>query len=618
MTAIATVISYLKDGIDCIEKQLNRRVFIIYFILLLFYFAIRFFETTLIQAHCTFPLTSLYIVNNLLFIKNSINLELAKTVINPCNGTFIYPPGIYLLMKILGLNKVSDIFSFLFLIQLFVPVLIFHLLRSVSSILVSLLIALLSIKYFTNSNWWGPDWIIQPIMLVAVLLLYTSHNDKIGIVRLIIIGLLSGFIMLLKHNIGVFFILSCITWIFFHYLKIYENKINKPLSPFLFIILAGYLSFGIIFSLKVLFFDEIIFYLFPYFIFWITITYLITKKRLLLDNVPEFLKEISIFCLSSLLLPIGIFFLVGSVVGYSRYWHSLFGMGFQYLPTWDWGIKGTIKNIVEFKDIKTIYLSSSTIVLFLFPFVVNCFAVTKILYAIRNSTSIEIKKYLKVTSLGIICVFMFFPLESYGILVSKLFLFCFILFFILKSGADKFSVFIKLILITLFIPVALHAAIKPFMLYKIDTVSGSEKVQRIIGMPLERRLADEFDKQVSVIEQSIKGGQYYVVGYASANLLSLKTFVNDHYPQYYTEMRDTLLNQEMTDAIIESFRKLPFVVVGYNEYQKYLLKQENNPFMFEIIEFISRNFHEIARYEAPNDLLSARVQSFIVMKNSHI
>ena len=73
-------------------------------------------------------------------------------------------------------------------------------------------------------------------------------------------------------------------------------------------------------------------------------------------------------------------------------------------------------------------------------------------------------------------------------------------------------------------------------------------------------------------------------------------------------MRDCLLREEVTDAIIDSFRELPFVIVNLADYQKYLLNQEMNPFRYKIIDYAYKNFHEIDRYEAA-------LASFVVMKN---
>lgn len=605
----------MKNKFDYIELQLNKHPFISYALILFFYFMLRFFNIRVVDGDFSvlnYPIASIYYVNDILFPMGEINRALAKTIVSPCNGAFIYPSGIYLTMKYFGLTSISKLFMFLFLVQLCVPFLIFKLLRFVSSATVALGIALLSTKFFTNSSGTGPDWIIQPIMIVVVLLICMFRGARMQIVKLIIMGILCGLIMILKQNIGLFFIIVCLTWIFFRFLKFNNDPIHRSYNPLLFVVIAGYLSFGVIFSFKAPFKDEIIYYLFPYFIFWLAITCLTVKKKLFLHDMPVFFKEVTILTLSALLIPVSIFVWFGSVVGYSRYWYALFGMGFDYLvPMWDWwGIRGVILDNVNFEGLNNIYFSSTSIILFLFPFMVNILAVARLIYLIKNNRTgkpDELGNYLIVASMGIVGIFMFFPLESYSILVTKLFLYCFILFYILKSFFDKYAIYTKMVLIILVIPVALFAFYKPIKLYRMEKSFGSEKMQRIFGLPLEKKLAEEIENQISVVERSINDSQFYVIG-GSCGWIAFKAYMDDGYPQFYTEMRDCLLRKEVTDAIIDSFRELPFVIVNLADYQKYLLNQEMNPFKYKIIDYAYKNFHEIDRYEAA-------LASFVVMKN---
>ena len=99
-----------------------------------------------------FPLDSIYYGSKLLFSGMSINPELASTVLTVSNSTLDYPPGLFTLSNILG--SVHNIFIFLAVIQLLVPFLIYHLIKKVSSNIIAFLIAILSVVYFTNINWW--------------------------------------------------------------------------------------------------------------------------------------------------------------------------------------------------------------------------------------------------------------------------------------------------------------------------------------------------------------------------------------------------------------------------------------------------------------------------------
>lgn len=622
---------YLENKFNSIELKLKKHIFWVYLLLTAFYFVYYLPNIFIVYGgfpSINFPLDSLYIANNLLFPNSGLNPELAKTIISPSNASFIYPPGIYLLTKILG--NVSNIFIFLFIIQLAVPLLIFKLLYSVSSVSIAFFCSLLATCFFVNPNCWSPDFIIQPIMLTVILLLMIGKGEEkiIHPSTLAVIGFLSGLIMILKHNIGVFFVIVCITLIFLRSLRFYDNEVNK--RQILFIVLAGYIILGIIFLSKVMYFDEVVFFLFPYFLFWGIVTCLMMKNRALNINVPKAFKETLIFASTSLVLPISIFFWFGSVIGYARYWHSLFGMGFEYLPVWDIGIIRNLgfywRDIVKAKNINLLaQLRMDAAILaqtglHLFPFVVNCFIGVKLFYFLRGkaASSAGMKKCLEVTSMGIMGMFMFFPLEGYHILSTKLFIFCFIMFFLIsKQSSKKLTTLIKLILIILVAPIIVYSMIRPIKAFKQTTSHGSNKLQNVIGMPMRKELAEELDKQVAVIERSIKGNQYYVIDTTGATLTSLLAIVNNNYPQYYLEMRKEVLNQEVTDTIISTISRLPFVLIDYNGYNDYLHKQQNDPFMAQIMDYIFKNYNVVDRYNVPEDKSPAihMMDSFLILQN---
>ena len=375
---------YFKNKFNFIELNLERRTFWVYVFLTVFYCANylpNIFAVLGGFPSINFPLDSLYIANNLLFPNSGLNPELAKTIISPSNASFIYPPGIYLLTKMLG--NVGNIFIFLFMLQLTVPLLIFKLLRSVSSVSIAISCSLLATCFFVNPNCWSPDFIIQPIMLTVILLLMIGKGEEniIHPSTLAVIGSLSGLIIIIKHNIGVFFVIVCITLIFLKSLGFYDNKVNK--RQMLFILLVCYFSLGVIFLSRVIYFDEVVFFLFPYFLFWGIVTCLMVKNGSFNLNVPKFFKGTLIFTSTSLVLPVSIFFWFGSVIGYARYWHSLFGMGFEYLPMWDIGIIRNLgfywrdivkaKNVNLFAQLRMDFALLARIGLHLLPFIVNCF-----------------------------------------------------------------------------------------------------------------------------------------------------------------------------------------------------------------------------------------------------
>ena len=594
----------------------------IYAGLIFVYIAIRLPDILVLRefASASFALISLYISRSLLFLNNGLNPEFAKTIVCPANAFFIYPPGLYFLSQILG--NVRNMFIFLFLIQLTVPVLIFELLRRIASFFIAMLCAFLSIYYMTNCNWWVPDWIIQPIMLSAILLLWRkrSSGTNWSRLKLILAAVLAGVIAILKHNIGVFFIIVCATLILFRSMQSHENRNGCKRHATLICLIAGYFTFGFIFLSKVIYFDEIIFYLFPYFVFWALFLYFVMTNKSLVFDVKNYVKEMIIFIPTALLIPGIMFWLIGDVVGYSRYWHSLFGMGLQCLPIWDYGIvsmlKQSLSGLGNIRNVKSNYLTLIKSALFIFPFIVNCCVIGKIFYCMkkRSVSSTDIRKYFEVGSMSIMSMFMFFPLEGYHILATKLFIFCFVLVYFIRSFFGKVSVFLKLVLILMFIPVVLSVFIKPVRMFERPTSSGSEILRNTIAMPMEKRLSEELDKQIEVIERSVRGRKYYTIS-TSPHLMAL---VNNNCPQYYLLIGKYFWNQDVANSIIDTVRRLPFVIVGQKDYNKYLLGQDDDPLMWKIMDFIRNNFTIIDRYNASPDKSTSinQAYSFNVMRTT--
>ena len=432
-------------------------------------------------------------------------------------------------------------------------------------------------------------------------------------------------IMILKHNTGLFFAILCITMIFFRSQKETYGKhagMSKLLSM---LIVAGYLAFGVIFYFRTLYIDEVIFYLLPYLVFWIVIGYWFVRGDAFSLDIASFFKNVSFFILSMLILPVSVFFWIGDAVGYGRYFHSLFGLGFDYLPIWDHGILGILKqytSISSITNIKAIYFNIIYPILLAMPFLVNSIGVVMMLYTIRNRTnlSVEFKKYAEIISIGIIGIFMFFPLEGYHILSTKLFLFIFILSYILKPYIDKWKLPITIVLIILLVPHAMNSFIKLTNLPQIATTYGSETLQRVIALPIEKRLSEELDKQVATIQRSVGGDKYYVIDSTGQTLTSLLALVNNKYPQYYLEMRKGIFNNEVIAAIKDDLTHVPHAIVNKNDLERYENNTLDDPYLIDLLAFVRDKFKPIDVYEAPQDWLPSvsQVYGFIVFKRNHI
>lgn len=565
------------------------------------------------------PLISLYLVEKVLLRTAELNSQLATLPLSPANYFVIYPPGLYMLTWALG--DVRHMFLFLFAVQLTVPFLLYALIRPISSMRTSLVGATLASYYLVSSAHWTPDFVIQPIMILVVLLLYTRRSTIHRIFGVALVGILLGLIVILKHNIGLFFLIACIGYLFFRAWKV-EEVGTAPHRWSLGMVAMGFLMLGAVVLARLPHFDEVIFYLFPYFPFWGAVLYLMLKNRQLGFDLPRFCRESGVLVTTSLALPVVVFLLVGSVVGYRRYWYTLFEMGFEYIQIWDKGILEEIRSQVDIlqplnvRNIHRSYVGLIHSLMFGVPFFVNCLALVGIVLWIRRRVGLaEMGNHLSVISLGIIGVLMLFPLEGEHILASKFFLFGFILLYLAKSFSWRMPrVAGAILLVALFLPIPPHVLGRYWLISQSTTSRGSAPIQKAIGLPLVKRLADALQDRIDVVQRSIRGKPYYVVS-SGLSAMTLLTFVDNGLPQFYV-MRKGTLNREVTDAIIASVSHAPFVIVSEDVFRWHLDKQLNDPFLGQILSFVQNNYVEVDRYDAPTDPPILKIGGFIVMEKA--
>ena len=563
-----------------------------------------------------FPLNALYF-SKLLFSDDGLNRQIANTIITPANAIFIYPPGTYILTSILG--SVKNICQFLFFIQMIIPLLLFKLFRGLTTNVGAMLLTMFLIMFSITTNRLSPDYLIYPFMTIAFLILFINEGEG-SLRNLIIAGLLSGVIIVLKHNVGVFFGVLYGTSIFFRSFKFSEKSTKH--NAFMYLLFAGFLSVGIFFLTRLPNVDEIIYYLLPYFFFWILVwTHIIRDDGLIFDR-RVFIKKSAIYGFFTLILPVIVFLWFGSVVGYKKYFFSLFGMGFQYLHFWDSGIINLIRGYLKFGSIGAAFGSSMIGIFILFPFVVNL-VVLCFLYRISKTDQFseeEKIKYFQVASLGILAVFMFFPLEGHHQAPGKIFIYFAVLLYFLKNLLPQSKKIVFLILLCMLIPVAKHAVTYPLNTVRLNVSYGSQELQKIVGMPMLKGLAYEFSRRSDVIKRSVKGDPYYVIDASTGGVLTAQMAIIDNkFLQYYIRMDKGILNQEVTDAIIASLKQIPFVIINRYDYNQYLNNTIDSQYLKSIIDFVHNNYTLIDKYETLKDHLSIMgpPSDFVVMSREN-
>ena len=603
------------DIINKISLFLTKKVFAVLALLVTFYVLFRLPDALVIGSHTAliFPLGSLY-HTRLLFDGLSVNPSLAGTLITPANSALIYPPGIYFINLIVG--SVGGIFWALLVFQVSVGPLIYLLIRRVLPPLGAILLALLGTYYFTNVNWWAPDFIIQPLMLCGCLLV-VSRGFRRGLPAYVFtVGQLVGLIIIFKHNIGTFFGILCGALLFL-------DSFQKPTANrhpghlrFTLTLLAPCLLFGLIFYQRLLHLDETVFYILPYTLFWATFFSFIYKTGLIF-NFARFARIILILFSSAIILPLGCFIYFGTVIGYERYFHSLFGMGFDFLPIWSYGIFNIIGAHVQWNGLKESYKSLVMLCFFSVPLLVNISNIIFIRLDLSRRPSCVTRHFttFRTTAVGVMGAFMLFPLEGYHILQTKLFLFVFVLAWSVRRNLKGALVPFGYFLAVMLLPVIAAAVVKASSTPLPNSVFGSPAMQDFIGLPLRPEVAKELERQLSVIRRSVSGAPYYIIDSSGGTLIGLAVLEDNILPQYYIEMRRGMLTKEIVEAVTRDLDNRPFVIVNERDF----VNRGDigfDPLLAEIITYIDDHYSEVDAYitPEPKSPFSPQLMSFLVFR----
>ncbi len=597
--------------------------YLIYFFLLIFYGLVHAPRVFVLNNFATavFPLNALYIADNLFFSGGTLNHALATTVISPSNLVLDYPPGIYLLSYIAG--SVKNIFLISLIVQSIVPVLFYRFYRSVSSPSMSLLASILSTFYFLDTSWWSPDFFIQPLIIIGCFILFSliEKPDSREWHKMLYIGFITGVVISLKHNTGIFWGILCIAWLILRHISFAPEGRSPRQRPMLLVSVGCFFLFGFVFLSRQVHADAVIYYLAPHFTFWGLVAYYVFKDKSVDFDGYSFFRNAFILSFASVVLPIIVFLWVGSAVGYSRYWSS-FGMGLEYQRIWDHGIAGVIghyySKFESFSSFKSIYINYTTFVhllMFLVPFAVSSLIVYRLFGLVKKADGERLRKQLPYLGTGIMATFMLFPLEAIHILETKLFIFVYLFLYLAKEYRLNLRPWLKAVFATIFLlPVFLFAAAKPLVALKAETSHGSGPVRAVMGLSMEKPIAEELERQVEAVRRSINGRPYYVIDSSGSTLITLSNFAGNPYRQYYLEMRRGILNSEATDAIISALGEVPFAIVNRKDYENYLSGGQEDPFMSRILAFVHENFEPVDGYERPEGFGDAHILSFLVME----
>ena len=589
-------INRIGRAVERVDMLLARRTWLAYALTALCYCLLQLPKLMVISNFdiLVFPLQAIEIARQLMFDGAHLRPALATVVISPVNGMLIYPPGIYALSGLLGSVRLIMIFHLL--IQLSVPLLILRLLTPVAMRLAALIASLLACYYFVNATWWVPDFVIQPIMLLALLALGVHKPDRpLKAWQLLCAGLLTGVILVFKQNVGLFFGIMAGTYLFLSSLTPVQGGTIKG-RTFFWLLIAGFLAFAPVFLRTLIHWDEVVFYLLPYLVFWGGIALHCIRNPVSFDVPGFFLRRALPFVAGCIAVPASVFMFFSHTVGAARYFASLFALGMGKLALWDKGLPEAIAQGASFANPMVGYRTIVMAALYLLPLLVALGAALRTARFSGNAAD----PVLRIAALPVMGLLMLFPLESSHILVTKLFLFVFAGLYFLHRGPANAERNATGLMALLLLPVLGFAAINLAGQARMSKTPGTMAMRQTVNLPLETAMEQELARQMAILEGAVGNAPFYVLDSTSGTLWSLNALHAGPPPQYYQLMQPGLVDEKTLPAVMKEMTDCTFVVVNRQEYDRAANGGTGDPGLDALYRAVREKYAPLASYVGPS------------------
>ena len=544
-----------------------------------------------------------YVATNTLFDGPlHINQELKNVPVTPSVALWCIPPGLYTLINttynIFGF-KITNVNIVFLILQIFAVVLAFFAFRKILNTFASFVLSLF-ILVFTAEIAVLADFVILPLLiLVFAILFYYYHkaDAKPAPLVLIFLGVLVGLVTFFKHNTGIMLFLALSSYIFFTSLQFdtqdkNKSKVSLILAP---IIVVIHLIFGLVFLFQIGSIITSLYYLLPFILFFLAfIYYILFKNKNVSLKLREFFKNYAFFTASFIAIVAIWFIWFGLTVGFSRYLHSLYGMYSGFTGIWDVGIGALFTRTFDYQGISSLSAFSNTIYslfsacLIFVPFIAALISAAVISFNLIKNNLGSIKKYLGICILGIMGIFFLYPLESVNILVSRLFLFVFILFLFglqLKLFTKRNALILFSLLLVFMVPLLFNNISDGISAAKGDYIQISEKV----NVKVRSELAREIKRAIDLIHITTEKNKYYVID--SYSVLYIYYYLTDvNQKNYFIEMRPGILDKKVTTEIVKTVADYQYLVVNKQQYDDFISGVSYNPDLDELFNYIKENY----------------------------
>lgn len=514
-----------------------------------------------------YPLEAIYI-SRAMFDGMGLSRELVTAAAIPPNVGLLYGPLNYLLS--FWLNAVQHLFWFGFAVQVFVPLFAYRLFSTVTSKLNAFLLAVILAAVSIRVQWWAPDYLAQPLLL-ALLYLWSKGGNQTGVLRIAALGLLTAAIGTLKYHEGLLLMTAIGGGLMFR-LAVSGASRRLSNSVDMLIVMLCFSTVVVIFAKNFLHIDEWLYYTLPSIVLIVSIYYLLSKHNVSVLTNPATVRTLLIYTAAALSLPVLSFALFGREFGYSRYFYAVFQMGFDFLPVWDFGIVGLIRDHIGMRS--GIVRLAAISMLIAVPLIINIFIVARLARAVSNSalSFVAKREAMAVGSISVLGIYMLYPLEGYHILVSKLGLFIFALLYF-TGRIPSVTKWLPVVLIILLIPISGLQVTKWWELRELNNNDPAPpvEVRSVVGIPLAKPLSHELERQIETIKANVpRGCSYYVVDSSGGSLVGLAAIVPNGIKQVYIELRPGLLNDAAVDLVGNQLASVDFALLRKKDMDDYV------------------------------------------------
>lgn len=560
-----------------------------------------------------------------------LNPEVARVV--PVEAMpLLYPPGIYLLTKLVSFMGDTQLTMhiFIFVINLLNSVMVYSLLRKVANRFISFSAAFFLMVY-TASIVVVVDSFIQPL-LTLVLLCIVNAQGKRRQAMFLCAGLLNGLIWIFRQNTGLFLFATLAAWIFFLNLSV-SGPPARVRRYAMWAIVCAYLLCGVAAARIMTYADDRVWYMLCYLLLWGAVAFYALRNKTISLAIDKFAKDAFSLALPVIaLIAIWLWYFHG-IMDIRRYLYIQYVLPFKFIDVFEYpvsfhlGLAFAALRQAVFKGGLPEFLHAGTSFMrwgffFLLPLAANLFFVSKLISGVLSKNKIDMRES-GIISLPVVGILMIYPVESFWILSSKAILFFFAAAYFLQDLHKKHKMYANAVCVFL-----LLFCIPRIGIFVYRCAAGQYQRRYDGYMPVSAKSdvklpaenAGELIKSILLIRQEVKNERFYVVD-SFSGMEMYYGLTGYRHPNFYIYLRKDCLNDEAIADLLAVLKTTPYLLINKRDYDGYLSdkaayvsrKRSIHPLVMD--EIISR-YRPVTLYQKPQGLGDPWICDFYIARRN--